>query len=511
MNDRWLITILLLVCGFQLWAAHYYTVFDDEAFSCNRYVMPAGELVGALWNGVEPDPPLYYLLQHAWISVFGVGPVGLRGLSILCFLTGLLVVREAGEAWFDAPTGRAASLLCALHPAHLFFGFAGRWYATMFCLVAALLWVSRLLSHAPPEHRWRWIVGWAVTAAAICYTNYFGPVVVGLVWMVCIVRAAGRRPWLLAAALAVILYAPWLPPFWRQVVLFPPIGGPWQSYLATAGRTLVALLAGNLAAPDAWWVWVPMALFVGGSVLLLARMWADMWPLAVVAFGALVAGIVSRTMIDKYVMCFSGVAVLLGAALLVRGWTRCPAIARATIVGLAAAWAGCAVHGVTHKHWSSLRWLDPFESVVLEWLNDSETPPILDWAVSHPSGRYYLACQVAIDVDHPWRITPAHWRTYAGPPDGSDGRRLITTGTPKSLAARIEVDPPRKIVVMQTAGFAEDADWDRLQSLLNRFYDPVRQRDYLDDTAAAWKDRLDPRFRHPARRITMTLWKRIGP
>lgn len=66
--------ILLAAVGvWMFWAAGHFTVFDDEAFSCRRYVLPAGEMVSLLWHGVEPDPPLYYLLQNVWVRIFGVG------------------------------------------------------------------------------------------------------------------------------------------------------------------------------------------------------------------------------------------------------------------------------------------------------------------------------------------------------------------------------------------------------------------------------------------------------
>ena len=125
--DRWTVLTLLLAGVMLLRSAAHYTVFDDEGFSCRRYVLPMGDMVTALWRGAEPDPPLYYILQNGWVRIFGVGPLGLRGLSIVLFLIGLVFIRRAGEAWFDAPTGRWAMALAAVCPAHLLFGCAGRW------------------------------------------------------------------------------------------------------------------------------------------------------------------------------------------------------------------------------------------------------------------------------------------------------------------------------------------------------------------------------------------------
>src|SRR5262245_49349918 len=130
--DRWTILILLPVSVWQFWAAGQYTVFDDESFSCRRYVMPMGEMVSALRDGAEPDPPLYYILQNISVRIVGVGPVGLRSLSIVLFLLGLIATRAAAQAWFDRRIGIAAMVIAAVHPAHVMLGFAARWYSAMF-------------------------------------------------------------------------------------------------------------------------------------------------------------------------------------------------------------------------------------------------------------------------------------------------------------------------------------------------------------------------------------------
>src|SRR5262249_5834321 len=146
-------------------------------------------------------PPLYYVLEHASISLLGVRPLPLRALSILLFLISLPVIRTAGEAWFDARTGRLAVILCGLNPLHLFFGFAARWYSLLFLCVAILLAsagkIANTLTNATPALTARggriWPAVWIVAAAATCYTNYLGPVIVALLWLWGV--ATGRGGW----------------------------------------------------------------------------------------------------------------------------------------------------------------------------------------------------------------------------------------------------------------------------------------------------------------------------
>ncbi|MBI5762408.1 MAG: glycosyltransferase family 39 protein [Planctomycetes bacterium] len=549
--DRGTILILIAIAAWMIWAAGYYTVFDDEAFSCQRYVLPMGEMLRALWDGVEPDPPLYYMLQNLSVRVVGVGPLGLRALSIVVFLAGLMAMRAAGRAWFDERVGRLTMLLCAVHPAHLFFGFAARWYSTMFFMVALLLCTTKALADVqattPALHRRerRLVFFWALAAAGVCYTNYFGPVVVGLIWIVSIARHSCRMRWLGAGVIAAALFAPWWPPYWRQVTAFPQFDGGAMSMAATAGRTMMALCAGNLASPRAWWVWGPMAVF---GVLFVARAWqkrSRVWPVGVIVIGCFIAGAVSRTMIDKYVMTFSGVACLLVAAVLCResgshrletcvtehrletGATGTIRLAACTTLVLA--WLGCGANLVMEKNWSSLRWLDPIEQVVRRCMREWGPPDGALWIASHPSVHYYRGALCASPVKIALRVKTDEDRATLREFTSTQSLRYVFAG--EWLAMRtwdtsaskhhdglhypelslIETSKPRRVVTIETTGYSESREWDAVRMGLDHSYRLVADENNLLDPDAEWKDRIDPRFKHPRWRITVRVWERAKP
>jgi hypothetical protein len=523
--DRWTALTIVAVGVFLFSAAGRYIVFDDEAFSCRRYVMPMGEMVSALWRGVEPDPPLYYLLENLWVRFFGVGPVGLRSLSIIMFLVALPCVRLAGQAWFDRPTGLAAMLLCALHPLHWLFGFAARWYSLMFLASGVLLWLTARLAAVERSDR-RLIAAWSLAAAAACYTNYFGLVVACLAWLVGAARnrgsAGGIKRWLWAGAGAVLLYAPWLPAMLGQVKAFPSPQPAWWALAATFARTLTALLAGNLASIAAWWVWVPLGVFGVAAVVLSVQLWSRVWPAAVLTVGCLAAGIVSRTMIDKYVMTFSAAGCLWAAALFTHGLasSRSATVGLWSRFGLAAlivGWAGCSVNLVTQRHWSSLRWLDPFEKVIDDLIDRKDVPPPTRWAMTHPSARYYyglrMSRQHAQQSGGPkWKADGQSWRRFAEPPSSDLGSLDLACGTPSSVLERMVDEPLPSLLTLETAGFRELADqWGELRAVLDRSYVLVDQQTFLEDPDSGLKDRLDSTIRHPRWRIVVRCWQLAHP
>lgn len=491
----------------MVWAAGNYTVFDDEAFSCRRYVLPLGEMVSALWHGVEPDPPFYYILLNLWIKVFGVAPLALRGLSILLFLAGLWFLKGAAAVWFDKQVARLAFILAAIHPAHLFFGFAARWYSAMFLAVSILLWLTGRIARSKEVSRGA-VIGWSFAAAVVCYTNYFGPVVVGLCALAGFFEHRAAKVWLPALAGAVVLFAPWTPPFIHQLTAFPQLGGGLFSLAGTAGRTGMALCAGNLAAPGSWWVWIPMAFagFALAARLLTQR--TALRPFLLLVGGCLFAGIITRTMIDKYILCISGPACILIAAAWARGSGSSINATNARvrsvgIVALVIAWLGCGINLMTERHWSSLRWLDPFTQVIQDAAEDPAAPHPRDWVMTHPSARYYFALDTMSANGSTRVYSPAQWRTLASEPERTDAP---VPATPRSMLDRMRKSPPREILVLRTAGFSDDSDWQELDRKLASDYELILTKSYLPDPDAVLKDKLDPRYKHPRDRIQLEIW-----
>ncbi len=568
-ETRWTWAIYVAVAAFLVFGANYYTVFDDEALSCRLYAMPLGEMVGALGRGEDPDPPLYYVLQNLWVSVFGVGPFGLRSVSIVLFLAGLVVMRRAGAAWFDERAGNFTLLICAVHPAHLFLGFAGRWYSAMFLLVGMLLWATgRMIramqrstgpagSESPtptaPVVRvgWRSSALWGLVAAAVCYTNYFGPVIVGLTWLAMVFATRGRRDALrlcvICGFVAVLAYAPWVPTFWHHVGSFPRFEGGWRSMASSAGRLGLTLVTGNLAGLSAWWSWGPMGVGVLCVAAAMAKSWRRFAPLIFIVAGAIAAGVLSRTLLDKYAMTLSGAVCLLVAGVLGErrkrtgedssaAQTAQPRLGRLAMLALVAGWFGCMVNLVTERHWSSLRWLDPFENVTRELYEANWSRSSPDAVCSHPAARYYFALHRANDQNRN-PIEKEMLPGWAPPRDGdafewadvirTDAREWLAAWeeqeaigegdaffakTPTAMVRILEQgDRPLTLTTLETSGFMKLPDWAELRAVLIRRYAPAGEpHEYLEDPEAALKDRIDPAFRHARWRITVTIWRRKG-
>jgi uncharacterized membrane protein len=200
----------------------------DEGISIGIASHPAADIPGLLVQ--DGSPPLYYLLLHGWIRLFGDGPVAVRSLSLLAALAMVPVAYWAGRSLFGSRAAWIGAALAATSPYLSLWGREAR-MSTLLALLA-LVAVTTFL-HAFAFGRRRWIPGFVVSLALVCYTHNWGLYLAAasaLAAVVCALRRPDTRRALLEVALAfagvALLYAPWVPTLARQV---SATGAPWST------------------------------------------------------------------------------------------------------------------------------------------------------------------------------------------------------------------------------------------------------------------------------------------
>jgi len=226
----------------------------------------------------DGNPPLFYLLLHGWIALFGDSEAAVRSLALAFGVAGVVAVFAAGRVLFPArrDVAIAAAALVAIGPLHVHYSQEARMYT-----LAPLLGVLALaaLQRALASGRARWFAAHAALLAAGLYThNYF--LFMAPVAPIAALLAPGRlgraRAFAFAAAAslaAALVYAPWIPvliaqaqsgvgawiaPFWEAT---PPalalvrsfevmgVGGSYPRYLFELGS-----LGAVVPAPLLWLV-----------------------------------------------------------------------------------------------------------------------------------------------------------------------------------------------------------------------------------------------------------------
>jgi hypothetical protein len=195
----------------------------DEALSVNIARLPLGDIPAAL--RLDGHPPLYYVLLHGWMEVFGDSDAAVRSMSALFSLLTVpllwWVLRPRGErvAWV------AAGLLAA-SPFAIRYATEARMYSlVMLLVVLGWLAVERSIER-PSLFR---LAGVAATTALLLLTHYWSMFLlaaVGIVLLWAALRSGVTAGWKVIGAMAVggLSFLPWVPSFLTQL---QHTGTPW--------------------------------------------------------------------------------------------------------------------------------------------------------------------------------------------------------------------------------------------------------------------------------------------
>ena len=195
----------------------------DEALSVNIARLPLGDMVDALRR--DGHPPLYYLLLHGWISVFGDGDEAVRSLSGVFSLAALPLMWLAAERYAGRAAAGAGLVLLATNPFAIRYATEARMYALVTLLVLAGWLALRTALDRPSPLA---LGGTAAATGLLLLTHYWSFYLVAATAAVLLWAwrggHAGARRVVLAMAVGCVLFVPWLPAFLDQA---GSTGTPW--------------------------------------------------------------------------------------------------------------------------------------------------------------------------------------------------------------------------------------------------------------------------------------------
>jgi mannosyltransferase len=217
---------LLLISLFLRTRALGASLWMDEGLSIGIASQPFLDIPGVLRQ--DGSPPLYYLMLHVWMELFGNGPGETQALSVAISLLAVPAGLWAGWSLFGRRAGLICAALGAFNPFLTTYAQETRMYSLM--VVLALL-VSAAFLHVFVFRNRRYLPLFVVALTAILYTHGWGIFVTlgSLVALVPLLLAADDRRGLLRDGLigygaAFLLYLPWIPTLLYQAA---HTGAPW--------------------------------------------------------------------------------------------------------------------------------------------------------------------------------------------------------------------------------------------------------------------------------------------
>lgn len=167
------IPLFLLFAAF-FWKIPYIGYRDiclDEPFTIFNAQKSIGEIID-LSTSSEPTPPLFMLLIHFWIKLFGIGPFSVRFLPLVFNAFTVLFIYSAGKRFFSFWAGLVASGLFLFSTLHFFHGLNARTYSLVSLETAASLYF--FLRYAENLKDRKALAGLIISNLLLVYSHYFG-------------------------------------------------------------------------------------------------------------------------------------------------------------------------------------------------------------------------------------------------------------------------------------------------------------------------------------------------
>jgi uncharacterized membrane protein len=359
--------------------------WEDEAITTGIASHSLSAIPGVLRH--DGSPPLFYLLLHIWMSVFGSSEAATHSLSLVFGLVSIPAGMWAGWSLF----GRRAGLYAAVLFAFSTFLTAYAQESRMYELMALLgLLATTAFVHGFIYRRRRYLIMFAICEALMLYTHAWG-IFFGagsVVALIPVWRASEDRRGLVRDAVltyvgAGVLFLPWLPNFIYQAT---HTGAPWAPPPRFGAPVLISrdLMGGDR---------ITVALVLSGAVGLGAlftrayrrtREATMVWTLVALPLATLALAWLASQITPAFVSRYF--APILGAILLLAAWGA----ARAGVVGL----VGIALSLVFIVHISS--YAPPYKSDMRD-IGGEVTPLLRQDALvvnaqpdSTPLAWYYL-------------------------------------------------------------------------------------------------------------------------
>ena len=207
----------------------------DEALTVNIAKLPLNELRHALLR--DGAPPLFYILLHGWMVIFGSGDLAVRSLSGALGVVMLGLTYTAGRRFGSTEIEHrwaawSAVLVVASSPFAIRYSTEARMYMLAMVLVLlGYLALVRLIDEGMSAYP---CTGVVLCTAGLLYTQYWSIFLLAVVGLILVLRAwrapelerLRARQGLLAVAVGGLLFIPWIPTFLSQL---EHTGTPWDT------------------------------------------------------------------------------------------------------------------------------------------------------------------------------------------------------------------------------------------------------------------------------------------
>ena len=205
----------------------------DEGFSVWHSKTDIPLIIKAASSDVQM--PLYYILLHYWMGLFGDSEFSIRFLSVIFGLLAVFLVYKIGDVLFNKETGIISSLIMAFTLFQIYYSQEARLYSFMlFLSLMSVYFFILTMKSSKLKHTFPYII----STALLVYTHFFGWFIVifqNLYFIYAVFFQAEKRCkikfWVLSQVTILVLFAVWIPILISQIS--GTIGGKFVYWIPT--------------------------------------------------------------------------------------------------------------------------------------------------------------------------------------------------------------------------------------------------------------------------------------
>jgi len=210
-----LLIILLVGLLFRIYNLGEESIWFDEGGTILFAKLNIFQLLETVLSG-DCSPPLYYVILHYWIGLFGESEFSLRFPSVIFGFFSIYVLYKVGTLLFNKDVGLLSSLLLAVSSLHIYYSQEARSYSLMVLLT--LLSFYFLIKIFKKNRNLTVSIGYIIASILLMYTHIYGIfiIIAQNIYLLTVFLLSRKtleldfKKWILFQSALVITYIPWI-------------------------------------------------------------------------------------------------------------------------------------------------------------------------------------------------------------------------------------------------------------------------------------------------------------
>jgi mannosyltransferase len=253
-NNKLIILLAILSIGLflRVYDLSNESLWLDEGFS----IKFANLSLSQIFYLQETNPPLYYIILHWWIILFGDSEFSVRFPSVMFGFLSIFMIYKVGNQIFNKDVGILSSLLLGLSVFHIRYSQEARTYSLSVLLtLLSIYFFIKLLRKSSSTV----LLGYILYSALLIYSHIYGLFIIIFqnIYIIALyllskeTNKLSLKRWILIQIILIILFIPWVNIFLAQTlgvvqsgfwIPMPSLSSIKESFVGYSGSKLLFFL-----------------------------------------------------------------------------------------------------------------------------------------------------------------------------------------------------------------------------------------------------------------------------